>query len=209
MQDRKILSTASAKASALLPVSTRNSISGIYGLINFVYSNLELPTVLSIGMFLQIIAFAIMPRYVAALPAIILLTYKIMYANPRTIAENWYLNGAKLGRHSAQVPNNDGSMPEKAGANGVVCFIVGNQVNQYASICKSDPFRRVNTLFSPLGPLAPGFKTVGDYFFSIYDEAERDPEKWGCGSRSAQFQLVLRLLTFPPHLSPFSYPPTE
>ena len=33
---------------------------------------------------------------------------------------------------------------------------------------------------SPLGLFAPGFKTLGDYFQNMWNDAEANREKWGC-----------------------------
>ena len=130
MKDFRIVSTASSKAYTLLPSSTQKSLRGISQLLSLFSHNLSLPTILAIGMFVQLTALTLLPRYVASTPVIIFIVYKMLYARPQTIADNWYLNGAKLGRHSAQVPNEDGSLPEKPGSNGVVCFVLGSEVNQ-------------------------------------------------------------------------------
>ena len=143
-------------------------------------SNLELPTLLMIGMFMQTLIFMILPPFVAACPAVIFLIYKMLYANPKTIADNWSLRGARMGRWSATVPNADGTLPEKAGTNGVVCFAIGSQANQYVSNSPQNPRSSRLTGTSPLGLFAPGFRKVGDYFERSFLEAENDPDKWGC-----------------------------
>ena len=33
---------------------------------------------------------------------------------------------------------------------------------------------------SPMGLFAPGFKTLGDYFQDMWNDAEANREKWGC-----------------------------
>ena len=131
MKDLKIISTAQDKVLSLFPPSTQKSLHAINSLLHsIVHSNAELSTLLSIGMLLQIMAFNLLPRLLAITPAIVFLIAKILYANPKTVADNWYLRKSKPGRYSAHIPNEDGSMPEKPGSNGVVTFILGTQVNQ-------------------------------------------------------------------------------
>ena len=145
------------------------------------HMNLELPTLLMIGMFMQTLVFMILPPFVAACPAVIFLVYKMLHANPKTLADNLNLRGARMGRWSASVPNDDGTLPQKAGGKGVVCFAIGSQANQYVlnphSLQKPDRPKLTGT--SPLGIFAPGFKKVGDYFERSFVEAEKDPDKWG------------------------------
>lgn len=131
MKDLRILSSLSGRAFALMPRSIQNSFTKFQEeSIPLIQSNAELSTLLTIGMCVQTLAFLVLPYYVAATPAILYLLYKALYCLPSTIADNQYLNGVRLGRWSASAPNDDGRRPEKAGANGVVCFVVGTQVNQ-------------------------------------------------------------------------------
>ena len=132
MKDLKVVSTACSKAYSVLPRSSQKFVNGVQELSRALHMNLSFPTIIAVGMLIQMTAFSLLPRYVAASPVVLFLIYKVLYANPKRIADNWYLKGARLGRHSAQIPNTDGSMPEKSGANGVVCFILGAQTNQYA-----------------------------------------------------------------------------
>ena len=93
-------------------------------------TNAELSTLLTIGMCIQTIAFIALPYYLTAAPALLYLFHKLLRLRPSMITDNQYMNEARLGLWSASVPNNDGTIPEKAAANGIVCFVVGSQQNQ-------------------------------------------------------------------------------
>ena len=81
-------------------------------------------------MCLQMLAILILPGKIAVAPALLLLFSKLLYARPRNVKENWLVDERWVGKMSASVPNEDGTMPEKGAANGVVCFVVGAQINQ-------------------------------------------------------------------------------
>ncbi|KAL9126011.1 MAG: hypothetical protein Q9217_004862 [Psora testacea] len=160
------MSTPRTNPLALMPYSVQKAYAGFQRSLLLLQINAELSTVLTIGMCLQTIAFIALPRYVAATPAMLYLICKALYSRPSTITDNKYVTGARLGRWCATVPNDDGTMPEKPGTNGVVCFVVGSQLNH------------------PLGLLAPGVAQMGGYFNDMWRDAEANAEKWGYLSRT-------------------------
>ncbi|MDI1492628.1 MAG: hypothetical protein OHK93_004410 [Ramalina farinacea] len=166
MKDYKIMSSLSTKLFTLLPPSVEKTYLDTLSLLPILQINAELSTFLAIGMFLQTITLTLFPKYLAAAPAVLFLIYKLIYATPKSTQENPFEENVRHGKWSASIPNEDGTLPEKHAANGVVCFVVGSQFNH------------------PAGIFAPGVKQLGDYFNSMWDDAEADPEHWGYLSRT-------------------------
>ncbi len=88
---------------------------------------------------------------------------------------NTYTDRAFPHKSTAPIPNDDGSIPDKAADKGVVVFILGVNTNH------------------PMGIFAPGFRNVGDYFQNMWEEAEADREKWGC-EYSPAFETAPKLI---------------
>ena len=130
MKDLKIMSTFSSKLSLYLPRPVCNTVKSVTNVLRIMKTNFELSTLIAFGMCLQMLAFLVLPGRVAVAPALLLLFYKFLYARPSNVADNWLVDERWVGKMSANVPNEDGTMPEKGAANGVVCFVVGAQINQ-------------------------------------------------------------------------------
>lgn len=129
MKDLKILSTYSARIHSALPRSLRKAIDILNATCILLKGTLDFSTLLTLGMCLQTFAFYLCPRYLAAAPAALFLLFKLLYLSPSTNADNWLVSD-KLRKWSASVPNLDGSLPEQAATNEVICFLVGTQLNQ-------------------------------------------------------------------------------
>ena len=125
------MTTHSAKGTLSLSESLQQSLKSKHDAIEFVKPFIELPTIVAAGMCLQALAFLIIPHYIAVAPAVVLLCYKAITSKTVTVADNWLVNQKWAGRMTATIPNEDGSIPEKGATNGLVCFFVGVQVNQY------------------------------------------------------------------------------
>ena len=89
-------------------------------------------TWLAAGACVQSILFLTLPRLVALLPAAVLLLLR--FAKGALITQgylhNTYTDGAFLHKSTAPIPNDDGSIPTKAGDKGLAVFIVGANTNQ-------------------------------------------------------------------------------
>lgn len=129
MKDLKLVSAFSTRIYSALPASLRKTTDSMSKICVVSKGTLDLSTLLTLGMCLQTFAFYLCPRYLAAAPAALFLVYKLLYLFPSTKAENGFLSD-KLLKWSASVPNLDGSIPEQAATNGVICFVVGSQLNQ-------------------------------------------------------------------------------
>lgn len=96
-------------------------------------SNFTISTWLSMGACLQGLLFLVLPRYVALLPAFVLVASRSI--NAAIITQGWAKNPCLppeelLRKVTAPIPNEDGSELVKAGEREVVCFLVGANHNQ-------------------------------------------------------------------------------
>ena len=96
-------------------------------------ANLKLSTLLAVGACLQSVLFFILPRYVALLPALILLL-KLGVETALITAgylHNPYLpERARMNLVTAPIPNQDGMLSAKGADKGLVVFIIGATCNQ-------------------------------------------------------------------------------
>ncbi len=99
-----------------------------------IQANFSVFTILAVGMCLQVIVDGVMPHYKSlskALPFILLAMRGIfVWTRGKDLPSNPYLHGAMSGKWTASVFNEDGELPERNGANGVVVFHIGFQINQ-------------------------------------------------------------------------------
>ena len=96
-------------------------------------TNYTISTWLTLGACLQCMLFLVLPRYVALLPAFVLLSSRVIYA--LIVTQGWAKNPILpppelLRKVTAPIPNEDGSELVKAGEREVVCFLVGANHNQ-------------------------------------------------------------------------------
>ena len=93
---------------------------------------LSLTSWLLAGACLQSLLVLCLPRLVALLPAVVFLFLRladtILMSTGYT--RNRYLDGTRKGKWTAQIPNKDGSFPEKPANKGMVLFVVGASSNQ-------------------------------------------------------------------------------
>ena len=112
--------------------TTTNMSSALEG-SQILLTNFTLSTWLSIGACLQCLLFIVLPRYVALLPAFVILGSRAVKGAVITKgwAKNPYLPPDQLLRKlTAPIPNEDGTQLMKAGEREVVCFLVGANHNQ-------------------------------------------------------------------------------
>lgn len=96
-------------------------------------TSFTISTWLTLGACVQCLLFLLLPRYVALLPAFVLLASRAI--NAAIITQGWaknpYLPPDELMRKmTAPIPNEDGTKLVKAGEREVVCFLVGAQHSQ-------------------------------------------------------------------------------
>lgn len=95
-------------------------------------SSFDISTWLLLGASLQALVFLILNRYkyITLLPSVLLLLTRLLKGAIITKgwAKNPYLPEKYMAKRTAPIPNADGSL--EAGNTGVVCFIVGANINQ-------------------------------------------------------------------------------
>ena len=95
--------------------------------------NFTISTWLSLGACAQALLFLLLPRYVALLPAFVLLGSRAI--SGALVTQGWAKNpylppDQLLKKMTAPIPNEDGSELMKAGEKKVVCFLIGANHNQ-------------------------------------------------------------------------------
>lgn len=130
--------------------------------LGFILNAFSLSTILLAGALLQSFLHIFLPLRYAILPAAFLLLLRITDTALISYGfkHNPYEDPIRRDKWTAQVPEKDG-VPQKASDKGIVAFLIGAASNH------------------PLGPLAPGFKTTGDFFRDMFVEIEADAAKWG------------------------------
>ena len=98
-----------------------------------VAKNFTLPTILLSGACLQSLLTLLLPIRYALLPAFTLLIGQVF--NTALISKGYIKNplmkGARVGKYTAQIPNADGSVSQKASDKGVVVFMIGAVSHRY------------------------------------------------------------------------------
>ena len=93
----------------------------------------------STGACLQSILTLILPFRYAFLPAFILLIGQVINTIliSQNIINNPYMRNARIGKHTAQIPNADGTVSQRASDKGVVIFLLGAVSHRYINISRS------------------------------------------------------------------------
>ena len=96
-------------------------------------NNFSLVTWLLIGACIQSIFVLLLPQRVAILLAVVLLAGR--YIKTALMSKGYLHNTSTdnvvVGKMTAPILNEDGSVPEKASDKGVVCFVIGASSNEY------------------------------------------------------------------------------
>ena len=158
--------------------------------LNFFRDDLRLTTWLLVGACLQSLLVLSLPRYVALLPAALVLGARFLVNLLMTqgFVHNAGSEGVYQGRATAMIPLEDGSFPDKASDHEIVLFIVSTRSSQYVwspfpIAGPLDPFSaelNLTVWYSAQGRFAPGYIAAGDYFQAMLKEAERNDLQWGC-----------------------------
>ncbi|MCJ1388490.1 hypothetical protein MMC18_001337 [Xylographa bjoerkii] len=131
--------------------------------LNSFRDDLRLTTWLLVGACLQSLLVLSLPRYVALLPAALVLGTRFLVTLLMTqgLIHNPGSYGVHQGRMTAITPLNNGSVSRNTSDHEIVLFIVTSRSSH------------------ALGRFAPGYIAAGDYFQAMLEEAGRNHEKWG------------------------------
>ncbi|RGP63674.1 hypothetical protein FSPOR_8460 [Fusarium sporotrichioides] len=118
---------------------------------------------IAIGSFIQVALCAILPFRWAIVPSAAVLLNSIITTliQVRSTKPNEYDESIIPGRVTAQLPFSSGIFGSKPGANSVVVFHLGIQMNH------------------PLGLAAPGMSQVGKYFKAMMEDLESHRDEYG------------------------------
>ena len=135
---------------------------GPAGQHNIIRDQLQLSTWLALGALAQGPLYLLLGRLAFA-PAFVLLLYRALdaYAQATGWKHNSYMDDVLLQKFSAQFPDEEGTYGPEPSKQGVVVLLIGTRCNH------------------PLGILAPGFKTSGDYFASMARDLDAHSEEFG------------------------------
>lgn len=94
----------------------------------------RMTTWLLTGAAVQSLLFFMLPSYVALLPSLLLMAARVATTGLISygILRDPTLDHVKIGRFTAQIPHEDGSVPEKGGEKELVILVLGARFNQYA-----------------------------------------------------------------------------
>ena len=136
--------------------------------------DMKLSTWILWGACLQSLLALFLPRYVALLPAVTMLATRILTGMLRNqgLLPNPGFNNVKLGRLTAQIPNEDGSFSKTAAAKDIVVFIIATRSHH------------------PKGRFAPGLDEITNYFRRCWQDAATNREKWGCEATLSSTQRL-------------------
>ena len=101
-------------------------------LLAVIRDQFKLSTWLLIGALMQSLLYHLLPLRIASLPAAILLALQVIKTTlmSKGLLHDTSLDNVLPGRRTAQIPNEDGTMPDKAADKEVVVFILGARSNQ-------------------------------------------------------------------------------
>ncbi|KAL9105667.1 MAG: hypothetical protein Q9187_008671 [Circinaria calcarea] len=142
--------------------------------LNIIRDSFSLTTWLLAGACLQSLLALLLPTRVALLPAVILVTVRLINGAliTRGYIRNPYLDGTFRGRSMVPMPGETELASEKSSNKEMVVFIVGASSNH------------------PLGIFAPGFKELGDLFQNMWIDAEADRAKSGYLGKTSTLMAI-------------------
>ena len=96
-------------------------------------NNFTLPTLLLTGACAQSLITLILPFRYAFLPAFTFLIGQVVYTTIMSLGyvKNPYMRNVNVGKYTAQIPNADGSISQKASDKNVVVFMIGSTSHRY------------------------------------------------------------------------------
>lgn len=120
----------------------------------------------------------LLPIRLAVLPPFLILAFRAIYVvlQEQGVLANPRLNGVIRGRHTAQIPNDDGTFSDKPADKDIVIFVLATQT------------------FHLKGRFAPGAEELTNYFRRMWHDLDKNREKWGCKFSPMQgIHYVLKL----------------
>ena len=117
-----------------------------------------------VGACLQSMLTYFVPLRLAVLPALLTLIGRLVHVTLQAqgLLHNPRAKDVIRGKHTAQIPNDDGTFPSKPGDKDIVIFILATRVSH------------------PKGRFAPGVEDITNYFRNMWQDLGRNREKWGC-----------------------------
>ena len=150
--------------------------------LNLAYlrDDLRMSTWLLIGAAFQCVLSLVLPPRVACVPTLLVLFWRFaaFLTTCQGITHNRNLDRVVVGRHTAQIPHEDGSSPEKAAEKELTVLVLGARSNQYETAPNGRTLR--TDMHSPMGLFAPGFNEVNNLFTCMWRDLNKNREKWGC-----------------------------
>ena len=145
-----------------------------------VRNNFSLPTLLLAGACIQSLITLVFPFRYAILPVFAFLAGQIVYTAITSLGyvNNPYMRHVRGGKFTAQIPNADGTISQKASDKNVVVFLIGATSHRCLTFLHSPA--SVLKASSAQGIFDPGFRQLGDSFRNMFVQIEADPAKWGC-----------------------------
>jgi hypothetical protein len=147
---------------------------------------LNLATWLYIGALFQALLFLVYPSRLIATPVLILMFYKIFRTGLLWlgVVVDKRRSKVRFGRMTAQIVEEDGSLPKNGTNKEIVVFILGASSNKYVLENFID-VRLLCPLTSPLrspvlGSLDPEFNEAGNMFIAMLEDMAVNGGKWGC-----------------------------
>ena len=126
----------------------------------FFRDDLRLSTWILWGACLQSTVVLFLPRFLALLPAAAILATRIVtnLLQNQGVLPNPYFKGVRLGRSTAQIPNDDGSFPDTASAKDICIFVIATRSHH------------------PKGRFGPGLDEITTYFRAMWQDLHENRE---------------------------------
>ncbi|KAK7556955.1 hypothetical protein IWX49DRAFT_18743 [Phyllosticta citricarpa] len=133
------------------------------GLVSKIRDQLTISSWLALGACLQSLLFLVAGR-VALVPAFVLIFYRVV--DTALMVKGWKpdpdaMENILKNKYAVHYPDSQGKYSGKPANKDVVVFMIGARSNH------------------PLGLLAPGFNTLGDYFDKMCEDVEARSEEYG------------------------------
>ncbi|MCJ1401655.1 hypothetical protein MMC11_004872 [Xylographa trunciseda] len=156
-------------------------------IVSVIRDDLRLTTWLLLGASLQSLLVLCLPTPYAVLPAVLLLSYRIIKVSCMTagLIHDTTQDQVVKGRFTAQLCPGESFAAKQASEEEVVIFIIGARSNQSFLALNFANRTLLTVVTTPLSRFAPGFLQAGDYFQSMWKEAEADPMTCGYLGRSS------------------------
>lgn len=130
----------------------------------FFRDDLRLSTWILLGACLQSLLVLFLPRSIALFPAFSIVVCRVIISALRNegLLSHTGFDKVRLGRTTAQIPNQDGSFSATPADKDIVVFIIATRSSH------------------PKGRFGPGLSQTNNYFTKMWKDLAANREKWGC-----------------------------